>query len=1601
MQKNMTRFLVAVLTLCLLLGNLAPMAAYATEDSQTDNTQQVQEPTETTVPAETTAPEDTTAAPEQEPVAVISDELKTEDYATFLAELKQLETLAASYAAIANKDAGELMLNFLRTGVERYNDGNWKTLAGEEIVGFTNYVAQQDAANGTTVMRLRNLELFTIPNGQTVDFGHMFGTMNIAYIASQASADLGGWAGDICDLLYYSKNFGNVPAGTVDEMAAYIKTNCFGVNADDAFGMDDFYGDLDAIYLIAQMKAGKSLSAVAEAYFTANLTDADRAEFFLKNRFQNLYTPESVREAVLNAYTSNVGLSVLEAGRDLSGETDLRIACCYAFADYVYALAGHTLEEPKDPEPSDPEPSDPEPSDPEPSDPEPSEPSQPDGTNPYYSVFSSNTSVLAPGISQTIRYATTADGKQIVYYVATVDVTRDDVTIMANYHDADPSKGWAMQRVTDQVAALTAKHTNPEDPDNHIENFRAVVSTNGDGFNMSTGKPGGLLIMGGQEWHGVDKDGFFAILKDGTAKIGTQADYAVYKDQIQEAIGGFGAVLIKNGEIVVTQTTNYYNSRASRTAIGITAAGEVIMMVLDGRQEPFSAGGSYIEIAQIMLDAGCVEAINLDGGGSTTFAAKPEGSDEVVVVNRPSDGFQRSVAASLVAISTAPTSKEFSYANIASDYDYLTVGTSVQLTVNGVSASGSAADVPEGVLWQLSDSTIGTLADGVFTAAKLGDVELQLVLDGKVVGTKTLHVVVPDALSFTEMSVNVIYNTMCELPLVASYNGNPVAYNMQDLYVGLQYSNAGKTQGTSIYVYEASGYRSLYAGAMLLSNPNVNAIIVVNCYRADEAMFDFDNATSGDAKFAWTREVSNSDLQGNGSFQIVDMSKPQEIGYVFALDMKAIDIPEKLKDLTSMLPGGDNQGTSAWDYLLRLAERVSTLTTVTITVQFDANLQLDISGLTVSNDFFKYESATLDEETNTVVIMACWIDRTAAVDPLTANSVCILSGIKAVAKSGGEEILNVVNSGHVDYKVYLRASSLYSFANQPANQQTYDLYPFSRTLPDGKTESGAYYEASYASFNDSFTLSRTKRQGWYNTDSALYYYKNNVALTGIQLLPSYEDSTKYLAYRFDDHGACVGTVTGFYEINGDRFYAVAGVRKAGWQAIIGNDNQMHYYYFQYGSGKALTGKQTIDGYNYEFEDYKLVRGQLVTDSKGVRYRWAGNWAFHEWLNIDGKISYAQANGYLVTGIKWMYSPEAVWSYYAMDENGVWMQDFSGIYEWNGGTYLVKDGFAIDYPGLFEMDGYYYYISSTNVMVKDRNYWISKTNGLMPEASYHFDAEGRMTNPYIPPVEDPDEPAPEVKNGIVAENGSLYYYVDGKLNYAGLIKIGDYFYYVRGTGELVHGRSYWITKNNGLMASATFEFDEEGRMIIEQQPDTPDTPVVPPTPPVVKDGIVAENGGLYYYVDGKLNYAGLIEIEGELYYVRGTGQLVTSANYWPTKTNGLLTTTRQYWFDEQGRMEKLNVPSEPDTPDTPDTPVEPEVPVVKNGIVAENGSLYYYVDGKLNYAGLIKIDGYFYYVRGTGELVHDCDYWPTKTNGWFTTTQRYTFDSQGRMVNPPV
>ena len=1326
------------------------------------------------------------------------------DYDTFISDLKVLEGYAAEYASANNLNAVSLVLNYIRTGIKSYNTDSWATLAGAENTEFTAYVAEQDAQNNTEAQALRGIGSFVLPNGQEAEFSHMIGALSLAYYntGSQASADFGSFVGDICDLMEYSN--GKASGANVEELAADIYENYLGIDDPSAhsFGILDIRGDLDAYYILTKLATdGGSISAIAEGYFTPEMTDASRADEFLQNRFTSCGSKNTLRAAVLKAYQDNGGTALLEADRGLTGKDDLRTACCYAFADYLYdAVDGQLKGDDKD-EPVNPD--------------DPDDPEVPQD-NPYYYVFSSTESTLAPGVQQVIKKATTADNKQIVFYVATVDVNRDDLTVCANYRNHDGSS-WGMSRVLDQVSAAITKHTNPNDSANYIEGYTPIVATNGDFYNMTSGAPSGALVMNGVEYHGVANENFFAILDDGSAMIGGKAEYEVNRERIKEAIGG-GAYLVRNGEIAVKSSTNYYNDRASRTCVGITADGKVVMMVLDGRQEPFSAGGSAEEIAQIMLDAGCVTAINLDGGGSTTYAAKVEGADTMTVVNRPSDGFSRSVSSSLMAVSTASGGNVFDHAVITTSEDYLTPGSALDVTLTGVNATGGPAEIPTGAELRVSDPSIISIDGDVVRAVSLGDAEIELVLGGSVVASKTIHVVVPDSLRFEKDVLNVVYGTEAALPLIATYQGNEVAINPDDVSFSLKNSSAGVINGFTFIGNEESGVRITRVTAYLKNDGSISTSMDIALYSNGEAIFDFNTADEGDRTLAWTRDVSNSVETDEKVYHVVDVNKPMDVSYIFALDMQAIEIPEKLTPIVSLLPGAGTDNGTAWHFLLQLAERVSVLTEVKIKLDVDPNMEIDYSDITFVNEYFELTDVTFDTESNTLTAYCHFIDQTQAIDAATANPICILSGIKMKPKADAawdsNKSLTVINSGELSYDIYLRSSTLYGLCKDPAIQNEYGLYPF--VNPDvivsgGGKESGGHFCSTYASFDDTFVLNNAAKEGWYAENDRLYYYKDNKPVTGIQEVPGYKDEENLYYYDFDENGECRSKITGVFELDGDYYLANRGVLINGWYVNQNESGEDYYMYFDPTTMKAVDETQVIDGYTYVFENRMLVKGDLRQTDQGALYHWAGQRIYNRWLTIDGNQYYFNGKGYATPGVFQVYES---YDRYIADDNGIWQSDYNGLYDWKNQTYYVEEGKIVPYPGLVKNGDDYYYFRSNDTAVKNRSYWVTKTNSLLPEGNYTFDEDGKMVNP--PTVEPgPDEPGPvepEVKNGVVAENGSLWYYVDGTITPAGLVKVGDDYYYAKtSTGEVVHGRKYWVSMTNGLLPVGEYAFDEDGKM----------------------------------------------------------------------------------------------------------------------------------------------------------------------------------------------
>lgn len=109
--------------------------------------------------------------------------------------------------------------------------------------------------------------------------------------------------------------------------------------------------------------------------------------------------------------------------------------------------------------------------------------------------------------------------------------------------------------------------------------------------------------------------------------------------------------LVDDGVVRVVDNTRL----APRTAIGIDRdTHELLVLVADGRRQR-SRGMTMVELANLMIDLGAEEALNLDGGGSTTMVTR--GTDGALGVrNTPSDGFQRRVANALVITYRQPGS---------------------------------------------------------------------------------------------------------------------------------------------------------------------------------------------------------------------------------------------------------------------------------------------------------------------------------------------------------------------------------------------------------------------------------------------------------------------------------------------------------------------------------------------------------------------------------------------------------------------------------------------------------------------------------------------------------------------------------------------------------------------------------------------------------------------------------------------------------------------------------------------------------------------------------------------------------------------------------
>lgn len=177
----------------------------------------------------------------------------------------------------------------------------------------------------------------------------------------------------------------------------------------------------------------------------------------------------------------------------------------------------------------------------------------------------------------------------------------------------------------------------------HDETMQVRVSDLRDGVGNTPLAPGKLVISARGSYTDLLKS-----LQIGQ-EIGIWFRFTDFWSDVSFAIGG-NTVLLKDGEIQDTSD----NNRQPRTVIGIKTDGSVALATFDGRSRGTAEGVTYRQAAEMMRDLGCVDVMNLDGGGSTTFVLRPAGESARRLMNTPSGGTQRQVANALVLLNTAP-----------------------------------------------------------------------------------------------------------------------------------------------------------------------------------------------------------------------------------------------------------------------------------------------------------------------------------------------------------------------------------------------------------------------------------------------------------------------------------------------------------------------------------------------------------------------------------------------------------------------------------------------------------------------------------------------------------------------------------------------------------------------------------------------------------------------------------------------------------------------------------------------------------------------------------------------------------------------------------
>ncbi len=426
----------------------------------------------------------------------------------------------------------------------------------------------------------------------------------------------------------------------------------------------------------------------------------------------------------------------------------------------------------------------------------------------YYDIISKTDWDIAPGIKETeIVLNNDAGDRRQVIHLMEADISNPYTRVISSYTNMDTSN-YAISTIPEHAAFIENEWG---------ENVVGAMNTCLSWYNSAAyaqdpsrvNEPLGFMMVDSEIYfdHSVGFPTCIVIHKDVNdagesrpadipkVEMRTVTDETClngWEDQVIPCSSGY---IVKDG--VNQQKPAHDSNTAARSVVGVKADGSIVIMMNDGRQSPYSLGMNMYECAEVMIAAGCVYAANCDGGGSSTFMSQRPG-EELKVNCSPCDGALRQNTHGIIFISTAPATGEFDNAYLKTENDYFVPHSKVAVEAVGRDFSGAEAEIPAEATWALDDASFGSITDGVFTSnGKTGDVTIQMLYNDKVVGSKLIHIVNPESVSFAQNSTVIPYGKSTSLDIVAAYGAFQVSYTEDAFEWTLSDATAGVRENLS------------------------------------------------------------------------------------------------------------------------------------------------------------------------------------------------------------------------------------------------------------------------------------------------------------------------------------------------------------------------------------------------------------------------------------------------------------------------------------------------------------------------------------------------------------------------------------------------------------------------------------------------------------------------------------------------------------------------------------------------------------------------------------------------------------------------------------